>query len=321
MNNFNLESYKNSYPDSIISKVNNVEAAEHLIEWLLNSLRNDPTAYYNELNTFQSYISPVAWCKYAAAMLENHDIYSAELSEKIANDITKLVTNIHGKQEIKTVFAAFEHYLACRIQPECYGKVLETTAKQAFERTGDNRYKLFVDFADMYFSRNIYTHHENIKELTGYFELSQMPETRRTIIYLIVLATQRLCILSEASVIGEYLLSQKYNASIKVSRLNSDDWIPYDDEYYEDYTADDDPTMFVSSYRGNGINIPRIIVEYNCPEIISIFDPNYHFYDGNFLRRIQAAAQTAIDNNKYSTEKEPIISQNLSFCRNILSSP
>lgn len=309
---FNWEGYKNSYPESIVSKANSIEVAECLIEWVLNSLRNDPDKYYKELNAFQSYISPAAWCEYALPMLDNSGTHMDNMPDKIIDSVTR----IRSKTDIKNVFSAIEHYMVFRIQPECYQEMFEATAKQAFELTGDNRYKLFMDFPEIYFSNDIHTHRENIKKLTNCFLSAQTPETKRIIIYLIILTMQRMCILSNAFVIDNDLLSYKYSICFE-EPTNYEDYDEDDDEECEEDDLNIDDLDMVCNFKSNSrMDIPTLIQDYNCPEIISIFDPNYYYCDGRFLRNIQAAAKAAIENNKYSTEKEPVISQNLSFCRN-----
>lgn len=315
---FNWDGYKNSNPDSFVNQANSIEVAECLIEWVLNSLKNTPEKYFQELKAFQPYISPTAWCKFALPLLEHPGSHISDISVEIKNSVNR----IHRRTAIINAFSEIEHLMARRIQPECCKEMFEATAIQALELTGDNRYKLVIDFPEIYFSNDLYTHRENIKKLTNCFLSAQTSETKRIIIYLIVLTMQRMCILSNAVIIDNESLSDKYSMCFEEPTIckDNDQYLPYKDDD-EDYEEDDqifDNLYMIGDFKSDSrIDIPTLIQDYNCPEIISIFDPNYYYYDGRFLRNIHEAAKKALENNKYSTEKEPIISQNLSFCLDI----
>lgn len=300
MNNFNFEGYKNAQPNGLLSSAQNIESAKHIIECMFSGLEGTSYDLFKELDALHTYLDNPTWCKYAVSMLEKSGTRIEELSAKIKDSVDE----IHSKHTIKPLFSAIERYLSCSIRPECCQSMFKTVAQKAYELTGDKRYKLFLDFSGVFFSNEINTQRESIKKLKGYYESERTIETKRNIIYLMVLATQRLCVLSGATVISDSLMREKYNECFRIAEDDSE----FD---FEEYRID---SLFNPKIK---MHVPKLIIDNNCPEIVSIFDTRYYYYDGNFLRSIQLAAKEAIEKNKYTVEIEPVISQNLSFCRNI----
>ena len=216
-----------------------------------------------------------------------------------------IIEEITSAKLAAKVFTEVEQLYVSREMDFCNRNLLKTAANKAYELTQDKRYLLFRDYAYLYTSTDKEQLTSSVNSRLDLLDSSILNADKRCAFYLFALAIKKLAICSRYTKIHESTLQELYEVCQDEKFHRMSDYEDEDGYYFNDQYIYGELDMFAKA------------LEYNCPEIINIFNPNKFYYDADFLMRLNKSARMAIENSKYSSEKAPIVSRNLSFCRNI----
>lgn len=217
---------------------------------------------------------------------------------KKAHAIIREITS--AKLAVK-VFTQVEQLYVSREMSFCNRNLLKIAASKAYELTRDKRYMLFRDYADVYTSADKEELTTSVNSLLDLLDSKILGADKRCAFYLFALAIKKLAICRGYTKIYESTLQNLYDAcrEEKFHRMSD-----YEDE---------DGYYYVEQYIYGKLNIFSKILKYNCPEIVNIFNPIGCYYDADFMMHLNESARMAIEDNKYSSERSPIVSQEFVF--------
>lgn len=212
-----------------------------------------------------------------------------------------IIEEITSSKLAAEVFTKVEKLYVSREMSFCNRNLLKTAANKAYELTRDKRYMLFQDYADVYTSADKEKLTTSVNSLLDLLDSQILRADKRCAFYLFALAIKKLAICRGYTRIYESTLQNLYDAcqEEKFQRMSD-----YEDE---------DGYYYIEQYIYGKLNIFAKTLKYNCPEIINIFSPSDCYYDADFLMHLNESARMAIEDNKYSSERSPIVSQEFVF--------
>lgn len=212
-----------------------------------------------------------------------------------------IIEEITSSKLAAEVFTKVEKLYVSREMSFCNRNLLKTAATKAYELTRDKRYMLFRDYADVYTSADKEKLTTSVNSLLDLLDSKILRADKRCAFYLFALAIKKLAICRGYTKIYESTLQNLYDAcrEEKFHRMSD-----YEDE---------DGYYCIEQYIYGKLNIFSKTLKYNCPEIVNIFNPIGCYYDADFLMHLNESARRAIEDNKYSSERSPIVSQEFVF--------
>lgn len=208
-----------------------------------------------------------------------------------------IIEEITSSKLAAEVFTKVEKLYVSREMSFCNRNLLKIAANKAYELARDKRYMLFRDYAYLYTTADEEQLKGAVKFLTDLLKRSICKEDQRCIFYLLVLALIRLAKLINYPVISNYIIQELHKECTNPQakwELDPDD--------------DEEPLRPYKEFA-----IVNLLSEYNCPEVTNIFNYCKGFYAGDLLKDLHEAAHQVIEDNKYSSERSPIVSQEFVF--------
>lgn len=219
----------------------------------------------------------------------------------VINKAYEIVKEIRSAKLAAEVFTRVEQlYVNCEMN-FCKRNLLKAAASKAYELTKDKRYMLFRDYADLYKSADKERLTTSVNSLLDLLDSSICREDKRCVFYLLALAMKKLARCMGASIISEKTLQYLYDDC--------------QEEKYHSRAEYEDEEGFVDAELSiyGKFKFFAKAVKYNCPEIINIFNSNGSYYDADFMIQLNETVHRVIEDNKYSSEKAPIVSQEFVF--------
>lgn len=254
-------------------------------------------------------VSRENWLRYC-----NKCLYYTAFSENHKELVQKTCDMIHEIGSVDLAINTFSWVeVFCR-NNHTASKMLKDAAATSYNLIRDNRFSLFRDYAYIYGSCDDPKLISAVNQLYDHLQSSVCKEDKRCIFYLLVLALYRLALLRSYEIISEYALAETfYLCWQSIYELGF---------WHSDEETDSNTGIFsdgwhsIDEYLPGRLDLFSNIVKYNCPEAANIFCNTNCYYDGRFLIQLHEAARQAIEENRYSSEKPPIISQKFVFLSN-----
>ncbi len=259
--------------------------------------------------------------------------------EAIVNIAMPLIEGISRKKTLVDIFVRLEYVMSDKIQPDYKTKLLKKIAKRIYDRTENEHYRLFADYAYIYSTKKVEELSIAIKELDSFINKFALKEDNRCYFYLLTLALQRIAILNDKT-ISEQELSEIYNGILSTEKQQDEKTSYYYDSFdndYEEYGNDDEDDELLNEilesvddeeeddifeYTINDYNdydcydydtdeskydIFKCIMEFNCTEVINLFRPNHRcFCTPMFLRELYKVIDNTSTTTGYANETHMI---------------
>lgn len=301
MNEYNLSKIQSETRLSILGDRSLTQEQVNIaITGYIETNSDNLKALTNFLSTISEYIPQKKWlelfsrcCKYA----DSYDNF-----KEIIDKAKAIMDEVKHTNVPSRFFSTLEELYISRNHVFTNSELLKETAGYAYQTTGDARYMLFRDFAFVYTSNDKYKLTTAVNALETHLKNSNHERDKRCILFLQCLALTRILRINLLYSINTYIINEVY----KECRNK--------EETYQ-YQHLNDTCLF------RDYNLFTRMLQCNCPEIARIFESLNMYTDSDFTRSLHNAVLRTIENNKYSSEKPPIISQKIVFLSKTMLQP
>lgn len=228
----------------------------------------------------------------AEGVIDESPMKSSKISEKIFSSLEELyISDSH-------IFAN--------------SNLLKRAADNAYVVSNDARYKLFRDYAFVYTSNDNSELTDAVKDLEIYLNSCDCGRDKRNIFYLQCLALMRIIRTEKPNELSGTKFDDAYRNCVCPE---SSEYCPYDFDDDDDFDPDDEDNDEYFDFDGmrTCYDLFSKIINYNCPEVARIFENTDMYVDSDFSRNLHKAVRRTLDNNKYSSESPPIVSEKIVF--------
>lgn len=290
----------NVYDYEVLSTVTSVnfgdllktpEQVDVVITGYIELKRDDFSALAKLMKKISEKVPQSKWLEYFLLCVRYAT--SSETSKEMIQDAENFVKvdKISKSKTPQIFFLPLEELYIANNRIFDNSNLLRITAGFAFDRTKDTRYKLFRDYAYIYTSEDKDELIDAVNQLETHLNSCVCDRDKRSIFYIQCLAIMRILRVNKPFDVTEDRIEGVYKDCLEKKH----DW----------YSSSDD--CFKKYYLFGRMK------KYNCPEVARIFENTDMYVDADFSRNLHKAVRRTLDNNKYSSEKPPIVSEKIVF--------
>lgn len=290
----------NKYDYEVLSTVTSVnfgdllktpEQVDIVIKGYIELKRDDFSALATLMNSISERVPQNKWLEYFLLCIRYATSSEASIEMiRSAENFVK-VDKISKSKTPQSIFQPLEELYITNNRIFDNSNLLSITAGFAFDRTKDTRYKLFRDYAYIYTSEDKYELIDAVNQLETHLNSCVCDRDRRSIFYIQCLAITRILRLNKPLSVNEERIEGVYGDCLEKKY----DWYNSSDYCFQKYY------LFGR------------MKKYDCPEVARIFENTDMYIDVYFSRTLRKEVQNTLADNKYSSEKPPIVSEKIVF--------